>query len=102
MSFPDTEERAKECDKSAPMAAQRLRQYLSLCKAFEAQVAELQASNAALFAAVADLQKKNGDLVTERDQLKQAAEANTPTPPAEPSALDALAARVAALEEKVK
>lgn len=48
MSYPDTEERAKEVEKAFPLAAARLRQYAALTRTQEAALTELQAAYAAL------------------------------------------------------
>ena len=59
MSFPDTEERAKEVEEQFPLAAARLRQYAKLTQTQETALTELQGAFAALAQENAALKASN-------------------------------------------
>lgn len=59
MSYPDTEDRAKEVEKHFPLAAARLRQYAKLTQTQEAALTELQGAYAALAQENASLKAAN-------------------------------------------
>lgn len=68
MSYPDTEERAKEVEKDFPLAAARLRQYAKLTQTQEAALTELQAAYAELAAENAALKAANDSYLEQSKQ----------------------------------
>lgn len=71
MSYPDTEDRAKEVEKAFPLAAARLRQYAILTRTQETSLTELQAAYAALVAENAALKASNDSFLEQSKRWRE-------------------------------
>lgn len=77
MSYPDTEERAKEVEAAFPLAAARLRQYATLTRTQEAALTELQGAYAALAAENAALKTANDAFLEQSKRWRELPEVKT-------------------------
>lgn len=77
MSYPDTEERAKEVEEAFPLAAARLRQYAKLTRTQEAALTELQSAYAALAQENAALKTSNDAFLEQSRRWRELPEVKT-------------------------
>ena len=77
MSFPDTEDRAKEVERVAPLAAERLRQYANLSGTQEATIEEMRAAIAQLNATLAAANLRLGEYARQATAWRELPEVKT-------------------------